>query len=184
MIRLQAIESIMKEITNEIVVTSAGKISREVFNTKDRPLNFYNQGAMGATIGIGIGLALSKPNKKVVVIAGDGDVLINLDNLVLLNKLQELYVAKGLDMAMPFIREGNEQKANNIITENKFNLDLYILDNNQYQSTGGQKTCSDAVDFRLLCDCKVIFCKVGDVEVPRISISHEEIKERFMNAIR
>jgi len=156
--RLLVIENLMKDITDEIVVTSAGKISREVCSVKDRPLNFYVQGSLGATVGIGIGLALSKPNKKVVVIAGDGDILINLDNLVLLNKLQ---------------KEGKVK-----------NLKLFILDNNCYDSTGGQKTVSDAVKFRLLCDCKVIFCSNPTVGVSRIRISHEEIKNRFMEAIK
>jgi len=155
--RIDAIKELMNSITDELVVTSAGKISREVFYIKDRPENFYVQGSMGATVGIGIGVAVIKPNKKVVVIAGDGDVLINLDNLVLLNKLQKDGLIK--------------------------NLTLYILDNNQFQSTGGQKTCSDAVDFRLLCDCFVIFCDDKGIDVPRISISHNKIRERFMNAI-
>lgn len=156
--RIDAIKNIMNEITDEIVITSAGRISREVFNVKDRPLNFYVMGSMGATLGVGIGVALSKPEKEVVVIAGDGDILMGLDTLVLLKKLQK------------------EDKIKN--------LTLYILDNNQYQSTGGQKTISDAVDFRLLCDCMVIFCKDSEIDVPRISIEHEELKERFMNAIR
>jgi len=156
--RENAIQNIMNQVTDEIVVTSAGKISRETYAIKDRPRNFYVQGSMGASLGIGIGLALSKPDMVVVVIAGDGEILMNLDTLVLLNKLQK------------------EDKVKN--------LKLFILDNNEYQSTGGQKTCSDAIDFRLLCDCKVIFVKRGGSDVPRIGISHKKIKERFMDAIK
>jgi len=155
--RIEVIKNLMKEITNELVVTSAGRISREVYFVRDRHENFYVQGSLGATVGIGIGLALSLPEKEIVIIAGDGDILINLDNLVLLNKLQK----NGLK-----------------------NIKLFILDNNKYQSTGGQDTCSDAIDFRLLCDCKVIFCGDSMVDVPRIKIKHEFIKERFMEAIK
>jgi len=156
--RINAIREIMNQVTNEIVITSAGRISRETHYVKDRPLNFYVQGSMGATLGVGIGIALCKPDKEIIVISGDGDTLINLDNLVLLNKLQKIGKVK--------------------------NLKLFILDNNEYQTTGGQKTVSDAIDFRYLCDCKVIFCSNSEEEVPRIDISHKEIKERFMNAIR
>jgi len=154
--RIEAIRNIMNTVDDSsIVISSCGKISREVFYVKDRPKNFYVQGSMGSSLAIGIGISLCKP-EKVVVIAGDGEILMSLGTLVLLNKLQK---------------------------EKKVNIDLYILDNNKFQSTGGQKTCSDAVEFRLLCDCKVIFCSDSEVEVPRISIPHKEIKERFMNAI-
>jgi len=155
--RLLAIQNLMKITTDEIIVSSAGKISREIFYVKDRPLNFYVQGSMGSALPIGIGIALCKPEREVIVIAGDGEILMGLDSLVLLNKLQKQDKLK--------------------------NLRLFILDNRSYQSTGNQPTCSDAVDFRLLCDCKVIFCTDSKQEVPRISISHNEIKERFMRGL-
>ena len=152
--RINAIKNIMEGITNEIVVTSAGKISREVHYIKDRPENFYVQGSMGATLGISIGLALNKPDRKIKVIIGDGEALMSLDTMVLMKKL------------------------------NLPNLELIILDNNQYQSTGGQKTLSDSVDFRLFCYCKVIFVTDSEVEVPRIMIPHKHLTKRFMNAIK
>lgn len=156
--RIDAIREIMAQVNDEIVVSSAGMISREVFYVKDRPLNFYIQGSMGATLGVAIGLALSLPNKKIIAIIGDGEALMNLGSLVLLNKLQK------------------EKKVKN--------LKLFILDNNQYQSTGGQKTCSDAVEFRLLCTCFVVFVDDSNIKVPRINIPHAEIKRRFVDAIK
>ncbi len=174
--RINAIRNIMDTITDEIVISSCGKISRELYYVKDRPKNFYVQGSMGSTLPIGIGVSLAKPNKKVVVIIGDGEALMGLDTLVLLKKLQK----RHKNEYVPF---GDLQAANNIIIKNRFNLDLYILDNGKYASTGGQKTISNFVDFRLLCDCKVIFCGDSKIKVPRIDITHKEIKERFMNAI-
>lgn len=155
--RILAIQNLMNTITDEVVIASTGKISREVFYAKDRPLNFYVQGSMGSALPIGIGVAICKPKKEVIVIAGDGEILMGLDSLVLLNKLQKQDKAK--------------------------NLRLYILDNNSYQSTGNQPTCSDAIDFRLLCDCKVIFCTDSEINVSRIKITHDRIKRRFMEAL-
>lgn len=155
--RIEAIKSIIKDLTDEILITSAGMISREVFSVNDRPKTFYVQGSMGATLGIGIGIALNKPNEEIVVIAGDGEVLMNVDTLILLKKLQK------------------EDKIKNLC--------LFILDNNKYQSTGGQPTISNAIDFRCICGCFVVFCSDSKIKVPRINISHVEIKERFMNAI-
>jgi len=154
--RIDAIKEIMDTVTDEIVISSCGKISREVYAICHRNKNFYVQGSMGAALPIGIGVALCKPDKKVIVIAGDGEILMSLGTLVLLNKLQK---------------------------ENKVNIDLYILDNNQYQSTGGQPTCSEAVDFTKVCNCKVIFCSESKKDVPRIDIPHYKIRRRFMNAI-
>lgn len=152
--RIEAIKSIMDEITDELVISSTGMISREVHATKDRHENFYVMGSMGASLGIGIGLALNLPKRKVVVIAGDGDILMSLGTLALFNKL---------DLK---------------------NLKLYIIDNNCYASTGGQKTCSDSIDFTIVANCKVLYVSPEKGDAPRVDISHEEITRRFKNAIR
>jgi len=150
--RVDAVKVVMDTITDELVVSSAGMISREVYAVRDRPRNFYVMGSLGATLGIGIGLALNT-NMSVLVLAGDGDVLMSLGTLVLMNKL-------GLP-----------------------NLRLIIFDNNSYQSTGGQRTCSDAVDFTKICDCEVYHVESADSNVPRIDISHEEVAQRFRNEV-
>ena len=142
----------MKDVTNEFVITSCGMISREVYTIRDRPENFYVMGSMGTTLGIGIGLALNI-DRRVLVIIGNGEILMNLGTLVLMNKLK------------------------------LSNLRLIILDNNCYQSTGGQKTCSDAIDFTKICNCKVIRVEPISDSVPRIGIPHKEIARRFYNAV-
>jgi len=152
--RIDAIREIMenKVKDGDLVIASSGMISREVYAVKDRPENFYVMGSMGSSLAIGIGLALNT-DRKVVVIAGDGEILMSLGTLVLMNKL-------GLA-----------------------NLALFILDNNCYQSTGGQKTCSDAARFHDICDCFVVSVECEGSDVPRIPIPHKEIARRFYNAI-
>jgi len=150
--RIEAIKEIMHSLEDELVITSTGMISREIYAVRDRPENFYVMGSMGASLGIGIGLALNT-KKKVLVIAGDGGVLISLGTLVLMNRLR-----------LP-------------------NLKLVILDNNCYQSTGGQKTCSDAVNFDRICNCEVVKVEVTSDSVPRINIPPQEITRRFRNAV-
>lgn len=150
--RIDAVKQIMQSIKTEFIISSCGMISREVYAVKDRPENFYVMGAMGSTLGIGIGLALNT-DRKVVVIVGDGEILMSLGTLVLMNKLK-----------LP-------------------NLRLVILDNGCYQSAGGQKTCSDAVNFSNMCDCEVMKVDPESEEVPRIPLPHEEIARRFYHAI-
>ena len=151
--RIDAIKEIMNRVNDELIICSTGMICREVYELRDRSENFYVMGSMGASLGIGIGLAIHKPDRKVIVLAGDGDILMSLGTLVLMNKLQ-----------LP-------------------NLELIILDNNCYSSTGCQKTCSDAVDFTKIANCKVY--KVIPEKGPsgRVKISHKELTKRFYNAI-
>jgi len=149
----EALKTIMDSVTDEFVICSTGMISREIYNIKDRKRNFYVMGSMGASLGIGIGLALNRPEYKFIVVAGDGDILMSMGTLVLMNKL-----------LLP-------------------NLYLYIIDNNCYSSTGCQPTCSDAVDFESISLCTVIKVDREKADVGRVELSHREIKERFYNEI-
>lgn len=148
----KAVKNIMDKIGGEFVITSTGTISREVFKYKDRTKNFYVMGSMGAVLGIGLGLALNT-KKRVVVIVGDGEILMSLGTLVLANRLK-------LE-----------------------NLKIYIIDNNSYAATGCQPTCSDSVDFSKIADCKVMKVNSIKTDAPRISLSPQDISKRFYNAI-
>ena len=78
--RYEAIQQIMEVITDEIVVCNLGHPSQELYAIKDRAENFYMLGSMGLASSIGLGLALST-EKKIVVIDGDGALLMNLGSL-------------------------------------------------------------------------------------------------------
>jgi len=85
--RIDAIKRIMKNVRNEVVITSAGMISRELFAVKDRPKNFYMMGSMGCALGVGLGIALNSRH-KVIVISGDAAALMSLGTLALHRKLR------------------------------------------------------------------------------------------------
>lgn len=147
----QAIKKIMSEVTDECVITSCGYISREVYREKDRPRNFYMVGSMGMALGLGLGLAYQRSDLKVIVISGDGAVLMSLGTSVLKSYL------------------------------NLPNLKHYILDNDCYASTGGQRTCWRAIQY-MPRSTEVI--KVGyKSTTSRIPLTCKQIKERFENAI-
>lgn len=57
-----------------IVVTTTGFTSRELYQLRDDPLNFYMVGSMGCAAAVGAGIARAMPRKKVVVVDGDGAV--------------------------------------------------------------------------------------------------------------
>ena len=80
--RKEAIKIIIDSLKGkEAVISSTGLMSRELFNLNDRPQNFYMVGSMGLASSLGLGVAISKPKKKVVIIDGDASLLMNLGSL-------------------------------------------------------------------------------------------------------
>ncbi len=162
-----------------LLVCNIGFPSRELFSVRDRPENFYMLGSMGLASSIGLGLAQARLERKVMVLDGDGSVLMNLGTLA------------------------------SIAHYAPQNYQLVILDNCCYGSTGSQPTCTylgtdlfalaKAAGVKkvgsveppgllapaLFGDDTVIVVKVeeGNAPVPIIALSPEEIIERFIGTI-
>ena len=87
--RKEAIETIMTTIgSRDAVVSTTGLISREIFEKFDFERNIYVPGSMGLASSIGLGLAISSPNKRVVVFDGDASLLMNLGTIVTIGNKQ------------------------------------------------------------------------------------------------
>ena len=76
--RAKCIEAIYGELADKLVVTNMGACAQELYNLGHRDNFFYLQHAMGLASSIGLGLATSLPHMRVVVMDGDGSVLMNL----------------------------------------------------------------------------------------------------------
>jgi sulfopyruvate decarboxylase subunit beta len=112
--RIDAINEIAEkaEGTDALLVANIGIPCKELHHVCDIPNNFYMLGSMGLSSSIGLGLALSKPDKKVISIDGDGSVLMNMGTLATIASVQpENYL-------------------------------LVIIDNRAYGSTGNQPTAT------------------------------------------
>ena len=79
--RIDALRAIYSDIGNDIVVTIMGAVAAELYSLGHRKNFFYLQHAMGLASSMGLGLALAKPNKRVIVLDGDGSLLMNLGTL-------------------------------------------------------------------------------------------------------
>ncbi|MFQ6041273.1 MAG: phosphonopyruvate decarboxylase [Candidatus Poribacteria bacterium] len=101
----------------DLIVSTTGKISRELFYHEDRANQLYVVGSMGCASSIALGVALYQPEKKVIVLDGDGAALMRLE-------------------AMASI--GHYRPSN---------LLHVIFDNESHESTGGQATLSPTVQF-------------------------------------
>src|SRR4029079_9757318 len=84
MTRLDALKAIYSRLEQQIVVTIMGAVAAELQSIGHRPNFFYLQHAMGLASSMGLGIALAKPDRQVVVLDGDGSVLMNLGGLTTL----------------------------------------------------------------------------------------------------
>ena len=80
--RREFVANLLKAVPDGLVVTGLGSPSYDVFAAGDRDENFYLWGAMGGSTSLGLGLALAQPEKKVVVITGDGEQLMGIGSLM------------------------------------------------------------------------------------------------------
>ncbi len=114
--KLEAIKAFLGPLKpDDLVVCCNGMIGRELYTGGDRPGSFYMIGSMGLALSVGLGLALAQPKKRVVVLDGDGNVLMGMNALASV---------------------GSERPAN---------LYHVVLDNQAHASTGGQRTISGDV---------------------------------------
>lgn len=99
------------------VIATTGYTSRELFAVGDRPQNFYMQGSMGHASSLALGVAMSAPDRPVIVLDGDGAALMHLGAFSVI---------------------GHEAPGN---------LVHVVLDNGRHESTGGQCTTSNTTSF-------------------------------------
>src|SRR5260221_3166315 len=81
MLREEALRAIYPELEQRIVVTIMGAVAAELYTLGHRPNFFYLEHAMGLASSMGLGVALSMPKHPVIVIDGDGSLLMNLGTL-------------------------------------------------------------------------------------------------------
>jgi thiamine pyrophosphate-dependent acetolactate synthase large subunit-like protein len=106
--RRDAVAAMLASRGDALVVTGLGSPTWDVAATGESSLNFYLWGAMGGAAMIGLGLALAQPLRRVIVITGDGELLMGLGSLATIG------------------------------VEHPQNLSIVVLDNERYGETGMQ----------------------------------------------
>ena len=84
--RLDALAAVYESLQDRVVVTIMGAVAAELQSLGHRPNFFYLQHAMGLASSMGLGIALTRPERQVVVFDGDGSVLMNLGGLTTLGR--------------------------------------------------------------------------------------------------
>ena len=73
-----ALLALLKEQIDREIVVSTYSTATDWSSLSERPLNYYSVGAMGLASSHGLGLALARPERKIIVLDGDGSLLMNL----------------------------------------------------------------------------------------------------------
>src|ERR1700730_2859041 len=80
--RREAVPALLGRHEDFLIVTGLAGTARDIAAlTKDGEHTFTMAGAMGAACAMGLGLALARPDKRVLVITGDGELLMNVGGL-------------------------------------------------------------------------------------------------------
>ena len=110
--REAATKLLAERLTDEVVVTGLGQATLDMQKHADRELNCYTFGSMGLCSSVAFGIALSRPDVKVIGLDGDGSMLMNLGQLC------------------------------TMANQSPPNLSVVVWNNEVHQTTGGQPTAT------------------------------------------
>ncbi|HHW69951.1 MAG TPA: phosphonopyruvate decarboxylase [Clostridiales bacterium] len=121
LLREQIIERIVDVANEDIIVSTTGKTSRELFEIREskgqsHKYDFLTVGSMGHSSSIALGIALNKPNKRVWCIDGDGALLMHMGSMAI------------------------------IATKSPKNYVHVVINNSAHESVGGMPTVADKMD--------------------------------------
>jgi thiamine pyrophosphate-dependent acetolactate synthase large subunit-like protein len=108
--RRSAVREILRNRGDRLVVTGLGSPTYDVAAAGDDNRNFYLWGAMGGAGMVGLGVALARPDRQVLVVTGDGEMLMGMGSLA------------------------------TIAEQRPGNLAIVVLDNGHYGETGMQRS--------------------------------------------
>jgi len=108
--RRDVVKKLLADRGDLLVVAGLGSTAWDITAAGDTDLNFPLWGAMGGAVAMGLGLALAKPDRRVLVLTGDGEMLMGLGALA------------------------------TVAVQQPANLAIGVLDNERYGETGMQAT--------------------------------------------
>ena len=108
--RREVVKALLAERRDALVVAGLGSTAWDCTAAGDSPLTFPLWGAMGAAAMVGLGLAIAQPARRVIVVTGDGEMLMGLGSLATIG------------------------------VQAPRNLAIAVIDNERYGETGMQET--------------------------------------------
>ena len=110
--RREVLAQVLAERGDALIVPGLGTANYDLFAVSPSDFNAYMWGAMGLAVPTGIGLAIAQPDKRVVIVTGDGEMMMGIGSL-------SVVAAQGLK-----------------------NLSILVMDNEMFEETGKQSGLS------------------------------------------
>jgi thiamine pyrophosphate-dependent acetolactate synthase large subunit-like protein len=156
--RRETVKTLLAERGDALVVAGLGSPTYDVAASGDDARNFYLWGAMGGASMIGLGLALARPERRVLVVTGDGEMLMGLGALA------------------------------TIAVKRPANLAIVVLDNGAFGETGMQPShtasCADLAAIAKASGIAASIAIEDEVSLGRLVLMLREMKETIFACVR
>ena len=182
MTRFDAIRTIASRVEEEVLVSNIGVPSKELYAARDRPGNFYMLGSYTQASAIGLGIATVRPEKRVIVLDGDGSLLGSSILPVIGAAAPANLTIVGLDNGV-FGSTGNQPRPGCdtadlalMATAAGFNQSMTVHEPRELEAAIGSSARGGP---------SFIHARIqpGNRDVPNIPLSPERIRDRFMTAL-
>jgi thiamine pyrophosphate-dependent acetolactate synthase large subunit-like protein len=181
----QGMEALAPLLDDALVVHANGYISRRSFNVQDRLGNFYMIGSMGLASSIALGVAVARPDRRVVVYDGDGNLLMNLGSTAMIGAVAPTNLVHVVWDNGVYASTGNQASISRTVPLEKvaeatgYRLALRAADPESL-AAGFTRCLAEEGPTFLLAEIEV---EEGPFRAARVSHSPEEIRDRFSSAI-
>ena len=156
--RRDFVKQLLADRGDLLVVPGLGSATYDVAAAGDHPLNFYLWGAMGSAATVGLGLALAQPQRRVLVITGDGEMLMALGALA------------------------------TIAAKQPANLAIAVVDNEHYGETGMQASHTgegvDLIGVAKSCGIKHAYEVTDEAGLKKLAADLSGLKETLFARVR
>jgi thiamine pyrophosphate-dependent acetolactate synthase large subunit-like protein len=182
----QAVVALQPLLGDAVVVHANGYISRRSFTVEDRPGNFYMIGSMGLASSIALGVALSRPERTVVVYDGDGNLLMNLGSAAMIAHTRPRRFVHVVFDNGAYASTGNQPAISRTVPLEKiaeaagYPSSVRVTGPESLAAAFSRALESDGPAF-ILAEIEV---ESGPFRAGRVTHTPEEIRDRFSTAIR
>ena len=167
-----------------LVVSGLGSATYDTAAAGDDPRNFYLWGAMGGTAMIGLGLALAQPGRRVLVLTGDGDMLMGIGSLATIG------VKQPKNLAIVVLDNAHYGETGMQPSATKSGIDLVATALAcRFKEARAVSQISEAAEVRKLLHAAegpiLVSARIKDEDVPRVLPVRDGhvIKQRFIEAL-
>lgn len=162
--RQEAVPALLADHKDMLIVTGLAGSAKDIGAlTEDGDHTFTMAGAMGGATAMGLGLALAQPDRKVVVVTGDGELLMNMSSLA------TVAVAKAPNLSIVCVDNGHYQETGDQASHTSLGVDLAAI-----AAGSGIKTCRTVETMDQVEDARRLLAGANDTCFIHVKLDRSE----------